>query len=246
MGGGIPAPVETRREQREPFWGYLDVAVFFGIACAGLFAVIVLLMLLLKLVPSLAPVQELVALPAQLLLYVFLYVALWLIIKVKYDRPVWPSLGWKPSCMPLWQAFAVGCVLSFAIGLLGAALKTPQIKSPFDRFFHSPGWIVMFGFFAVLLGPFFEEIVFRGFIQPLLSRDLGMWAGIVLTAGLFGLLHGPEYSGSWQFVVLIMAAGVCFGWARAWTGSLIPAIVMHAGFNAVFFVAALTQNQIPK
>jgi membrane protease YdiL (CAAX protease family) len=246
IGDGLSAPLEIRREERDPFWGYLDVLIFFGIACAGLFVVILLLLLMMKLIPSLQPSQELVALPAQLLLYIFLYVALWLIIKIKYERPVWLSLGWKPSRLPSWQAFIGGCVLSFAIGLLGSALQAPQIKSPFDRFLHSPGWIVLFGLFAVFLGPVFEEIVFRGFIQPLLSRDLGNVAGILLTAGLFGLLHGPEYSGAWQFVVLITAAGACFGWVRAWTGWLIPAVVMHAGSNAVFFVAALTQNNIQK
>jgi membrane protease YdiL (CAAX protease family) len=104
----------------------------------------------------------------------------------------------------------------------------------------------MFGLFAILLGPLFEEIVFRGFIQPLFARDLGTVAGVLLAAGLFGLLHGPEYSGAWQFVVLITAAGACFGWVRARTGSLVPAIIMHAGFNSVFFVAALAQNHIQK
>jgi membrane protease YdiL (CAAX protease family) len=242
----LPASAELPRDERNPVWGYLDVLIFFGIACAGLFLVIVLLLVLMHLVPSLQPLQELVALPAQLLLYVFLYLALWLIIKIKYERPVWASLGWRPSRIPAWQAFLAGCVLSFGVGLLGSALKTPQIKSPFDRFLHSPGWIILFGFFAVLLGPVFEEVVFRGFIQPLLTRDLGPAAGILLTAFAFGLLHGPEYSGAWQFVVLIAVAGACFGWVRAWTGSLIPAMVMHAGFNTVFFVAALTQNQLPK
>jgi len=203
-------------------------------------------MALMKAVPTLQPLQELVALPAQLLLYVFLYVALWLIINVKYHRPVWISLGWKPSRMAAWQAFAAGCALSFAVGLLGSALRTPQVKSPFDRFLHSTGWIVLFGIFAIFLGPLFEEIVFRGFIQPLLARDLGTAAGVLLAAGLFGMLHGPEYSGAWQFVVLITAAGACFGWVRAWTGSLVPAIIMHAGFNSVFFVAALAQNHIQK
>lgn len=199
----------------------------------------------MRVFPSLQPSRELVALPAQLLLYIFLYFALWLIIKVKYDRPVWTSLGWKSSRIASWQAFAGGCALSFVVGLLGSALRTPQIKSPFDRFLHSPGWIALFGLFAVFLGPVFEELVFRGFVQPLLSRDLGNLAGILLTAFAFGFLHGPEY-GAWQFVALITAAGACFGWVRAWTGSLVPAVVMHAGFNTVFFVAALTQNHIQK
>jgi membrane protease YdiL (CAAX protease family) len=235
-----------QREERRPVWGYIDLVIFFGIACAGVFAVICVLLVMITLIPSLEPSRELAALPAQLLLYLFLYVALWLIITVKYNRPLWPSLGFTPSRLASWKAFLGGCLLSFTIGLLGTALQTPHIKSPFDRFMRSPGWVVLFGVFAVLLGPIFEEIVFRGFIQPLLSRDLGPIAGILITAVAFGLLHGPEYSGAWQFVVLVTAAGACFGWVRAWTRSLIPAIVMHAGFNAVFFIAALTQNYSQK
>jgi membrane protease YdiL (CAAX protease family) len=194
--------------------------LFFGLAVAGLFLVIVLLSGLVRLLPSWRVNQQLIALPAH--------------------------LGWRHSRIPIWQAFLGGCLLSFAIGLLGTALKTPRIHSPFDRFLHSPTWIVLFGLFAVLVGPLFEEMIFRGFVQPLLTRDLGALAGISLTAAVFGLLHGSEYSWAWQYVVLVGAAGACFGWARFWGRSLVPSAFMHAGFNFMFFLAAIFQNRIPK
>lgn len=200
----------------------------------------------MRFVPSLRDIAQLIALPLQLVLYILLFVALWMIIRVKYDRPIWRSLGWTASRIPFWQALIGGAILSILVGLLGAAMRTPQIKSPFERFLHSPLWIAMFGLFAILLGPFFEELVFRGFIQPLLSRDLGNVAGILITAAVFGLLHAPEYSGSWQYVILIVFAGACFGYARFWGRSLIPAIVMHSGFNTVFFIAALVGTQYHK
>jgi membrane protease YdiL (CAAX protease family) len=199
-----------------------------------------------RFVPSLRDIAQLIALPLQLVLYILLFVALWMIIRVKYDRPIWRSLGWTASRIPFWQALIGGAILSILVGLLGAAMRTPQIKSPFERFLHSPLWIAMFGLFAILLGPFFEELVFRGFIKPLLSRDLGNVAGILITAAVFGLLHAPEYSGSWQYVILIVFAGACFGYARFWGRSLIPAIVMHSGFNTVFFIAALVGTQYHK
>jgi uncharacterized protein len=216
------------------------------LAVGALFLLVLGLAALVRLIPSLAASAQLIALPAQLVLYLLLYAALWLIIKIKYNRPLWRSLGWAPSRITPWQALLGGSLLSVGIGLLGAALRTPQIRSPFDRFLHEPGWLVLFGVFAVLLGPVFEEIVFRGFVQPLLTRDLGNLAGILLTAGAFGLLHGPEYSGAWQYIVLITFAGACFGWARAWGRSLAPAIYMHAGFNTVFFCAALFGMQHQK
>lgn len=201
---------------------------------------------MMRVIPSLQPTQQLVALPAQLVLYVFLYLALWAIIRVKYDRPLWSSLGWVKSSVAAWQALLGGCILSIVVGLLGAAIRTPKVESPFDRFLHSPGWLLIFGVFAVVLGPVFEEVVFRGFIQPLLSRDLGQAGGVLLTGAAFGLLHGPEYSGSWHYVLLITFVGVCLGTLRSWSRSLIPAVYMHAGFNAVFFVAAIAQSHIKK
>ena len=212
----------------------------------GLFLVIVSLSGLVRVFPSWKANQQLIALPVQLLFYCILYLALWAIIRLKCDQPVWPALGWLPSRIRGWQAFLGGCVLSFVVGLLGAALKTPQVHSPFDRFLHSPPWILLFGLFAVLVGPLFEEIIFRGFVQPLLTRDLGVPAGIVLTAAVFGLLHAPEYSDAWQYVLLVAFAGACFGWARVWGRSVVPSTLMHAGFNFMFFLAALFQNRIQK
>jgi len=222
------------------------VLIFFGVAVGGLFVIILALSILMRVIPSLQPTQQLIALPAQLILYGFLYLALWIIVRVKYDRPLWVSLGWIASRVPPWQALLGGCVLSILVGLLGSAIRTPKVESPFEKFLHSPGWLLIFGIVAVVLGPVFEEIVFRGFIQPLLSRDLGETAGILLTATAFGLLHGPEYSGSWHYVLLITFAGACFGAVRSWSRSLIPAVFMHAGFNAVFFVAALSQANLQK
>ncbi len=203
---------------------------------------------LVRFAPSLAAREELIGLPAQVVIYLAVLLALWLIIKVKHGRSLWPSLQMVQSRFPLWQAILGGCLLSFAVGLLGTALKIQQNKSPFDLFFRSPFWIVIFGIFAIVLGPLFEEIVFRGFIQPLLTRDLGSVSGILLTAFAFGLLHGPEYAGKWelQFVFLITVVGICLGVVRLVSRSLLPSIFMHAGFNAVFFIAAIAQNQTGK
>jgi membrane protease YdiL (CAAX protease family) len=76
---------------------------------------------------------------------------------------------------------------------------------------------------------------------------LGAPTGIAITAAVFGLLHGPEYSYAWQYVILIGVAGACFGWVRYRAGSVIPAVLMHGGFNAVFFVSSVfVQTQVHK
>lgn len=47
---------------------------------------------------------------------------------------------------------------------------------------------------AVLVVPFLEEVVFRGFLQPLLVQNLGDRGGVVATSAVFGLLHGQSAS----------------------------------------------------
>src|SRR5207253_9806884 len=74
-----------------PFWGYADLVVFFGLAfpclLLGAFTVKFFLWVFHIRVHSLA--LELV--PAQFLGYGFLFSALYLLLKVHYQRPFWQS-----------------------------------------------------------------------------------------------------------------------------------------------------------
>jgi membrane protease YdiL (CAAX protease family) len=88
-------------------------------------------------------------------------------------------------------------------------------------------------FAAVTFAPVFEELVFRGMLQPLLVRAAGAIAGVVLAALPFALLHGPEYAWSWRHVALIMVAGFGFGVKRLRSGSTGAAALMHSAYNAV-------------
>jgi hypothetical protein len=98
---------------------------------------------------------------------------------------------------------------------------------------------------AVTIAPLFEELFFRGFIQPLLSRTFGVAAGVVLTAALFGGLHAPEYSWAWQYALAVSIAGAVFGWVRARTQSIIPSTIMHGSYNLVFIVGLLLMKYGP-
>ena len=82
----------------KPFWGYLDLLTFLGLAVGALFLIVFALGGLVRFVPSLKEVAQLIALPLQLVFYLLLFGALWAIFKIKYERPVWRSrTNPKPS-----------------------------------------------------------------------------------------------------------------------------------------------------
>lgn len=84
---------------------------------------------------------------------------------------------------------------------------------------------------VVLGAPLAEELLFRGFLQPVLELRLGRALGLGASALLFGLGHGLAYA------LPIGLLGAFFGWLVQRHGSLLPAIVAHALHNAVTVAA---------
>jgi uncharacterized protein len=234
-------PVEAPPE-RYPFWSYADLVVFFGLAfpclLAGELAVKAFLWVFHLRVHSLA--FELV--PAQFLGYGLLFFALYLLLKVHYQKPFWPSLKWVATRPGVARTILYGFVLAFAVALLGSLLRTPDVDTPMKQLLSDRGSIVLIAVFAVTLGPLCEELAFRGFLQPVLVRSFGVVAGIVLAAVPFGLLHLSEYGNSWRHVLLITLTGVAFGCMRQLSGSTRAAAIMHAAYNFIFFATLFSQK----
>jgi membrane protease YdiL (CAAX protease family) len=82
---------------------------------------------------------------------------------------------------------------------------------------------------GVLVLPFFEELLFRGFLQPLLVRTLRERAGLVLTALCFALLHGTAAS------VPIFALALLLGGLMLRTQRIAATWTVHALHNALVF-----------
>jgi membrane protease YdiL (CAAX protease family) len=82
--------------------------------------------------------------------------------------------------------------------------------------------------------PFVEEVTYRGLGYSLLER-FGRWPAILAVGLLFGLAHGLVES-----LPVIVAFGCVLAWIRARTGSVLPGMLLHALFNLVALVAAVT------
>jgi membrane protease YdiL (CAAX protease family) len=231
----IAAPPESY-----PFWGYLDLLGFVLIA---LLASLVVSLLGAALIDATHVKRAFVLFPAQVILYAFLLGALAMIFRRYYGRPFWQSLRWMTADLSTPFVATCGVLAAFAVMVASVLMRTPDIDSPMKALLSDPASVVMIALIGTTLAPVFEEIVFRGFLQPLLVRSLGAAPGILLAALAFGLMHLQEYGYSWRHALLISAAGAGFGWMRERTGSTRAAAVMHAAYNCVFFLLLAAQQE---
>ncbi len=231
--------METAR--REPVWGYDDLFLLLCLAAPcllfGFFSWRVVLWLgHIHFTPAVE------ALPAQFIAYFLWFACVAALLRVKYEAPFWPSLHWVLPARSAVPALLNGLLLAIIIAMVGVLLRTPAIDSPMQEIMKdkTAKWLVAFA--AVTLGPASEELIFRGFLMPLLVRSAGVVGGILLAALPFALLHGPQYAWSWRHVLLILMAGCAFGWVRYKTGSTAIAALTHAAYNFTFLSVYLVNE----
>jgi uncharacterized protein len=237
-------PATPSRRVCEPFWGYAELAFVIGL----LFLAAVLIggaaLAVVVFYPALRTDQTPLLVPTNLAFYLALYIIFRIVLGQRYGKPVFTSLGWCPTT----RAAIVGAVLgaaplAFAVNGIAYLLHTPKVATPFDNIAQSPVLLALVGGMAVSVAPLFEELFFRGFLQPLLSRTFGIMIGILLTAVLFGALHAAEYQFVWQYVLAISVVGAVLGIVRVVTKSIIPSTIMHGCYNASFvIVLAITKH----
>jgi membrane protease YdiL (CAAX protease family) len=85
------------------------------------------------------------------------------------------------------------------------------------------------------VAPVVEELTYRGLGFAAVRDSFGNRAAVVVTALAFGLAHG-------LFVALpvLTIFGLILAWVRLKTGSIYPTIALHALFNGIALIAAVT------
>jgi len=152
------------------------------------------------------------------------------------DRKSVESLGLEPGLM--WRDLLVGSgiggamvalvfILLLAVGWLefeGFAWQT----NPFSVWSLS----LLNLFLSFLLTGITEEIMIRGYLLQNLEEGLNLAWAVIISSGLFGLLHLGNPGGA-QFapVIGIFLAGLFFAYAYLRTRSLWLAIGLHIGWN---------------
>lgn len=92
---------------------------------------------------------------------------------------------------------------------------------------------------AVVVAPFAEEAIFRGYLFRVASRYTGVKWAILATSVLFAAIHAhlPAFPG-----LFVLAIALTLVYAK--TGSLWAPILIHSAFNALTLVATILWPQL--
>jgi membrane protease YdiL (CAAX protease family) len=159
-----------------------------------------------------------------------------------------------------WQLFITASIC-FVLALVnGWLLPSPQ-NAPIDKIFRTPGAAWLLFVFGITFAPFFEEMVFRGFILPALCtgcdwinekishvpvRPLdehgqpqwslaAMVIGSLATSVPFAGMHAAQTGYSLGPFVLLVCVSMVLCWARLSTRSLAASVLVHGFYNFLIF-----------
>jgi membrane protease YdiL (CAAX protease family) len=225
-------------EPERPFWGFAELLLGAAIFLAALGSIIGLAGKYLHAPPE----SGLWSVIEEAAAYAVLFIALKLMF-MRYGKGLLDSLGWsKPGPFSPLSLAAMGACLSLAVVVLQYVLQTPDVDTPFEKLLEDPVSRVAVALFGITLGPMVEELLFRGFLQPVLVGIIGVFPGILLTSVLFGALHLMQNANLWQSGVLIMLVGFVLGTVRHLTGSTRASTIVHIAYNSLPFMALLASN----
>lgn len=92
-----------------------------------------------------------------------------------------------------------------------------------------------------VIAPFFEELIFRGFLYGTLRKRMRWLPAALTTAFLFSLAHGYGLLG----FATILWSGLVLAWVYERSGSLVPAVAVHTLGNFLFAVTQMTMLRLP-
>jgi membrane protease YdiL (CAAX protease family) len=230
-------------EPDRPFWGFaellLTAALFIVAEFAGEFA--------LRAIASNFHFDASLGFPLLLLefaCYGIVFIALAGLF-ARYRRPLFASLGWTDYTFQPLHLAALGILLWLVSIVLESLLGVPNVETPFDKLLSDPLSRVAIALFGITLGPVVEELLFRGFLQPVLVDSLGVFPGILATSAIFGGMHMMQNANLWQSGVLITLVGFVLGVVRHVSGSTRASTITHIFYNLPSFVLLIIYGGQP-
>ncbi|MEM6448821.1 MAG: type II CAAX endopeptidase family protein [Cyanobacteria bacterium P01_D01_bin.105] len=138
---------------------------------------------------------------------------------------------------PLWGfgSYLVALPLMLGVSLLnqqiwqGQGGNNPILQLVLEE--RDPIALAMFFFTAAVAAPVFEEILFRGFLLPSLTRYMPIWGAVGLSSLIFSVAHL-----SFSEVLPLTMLGAILGFAYVRSQNLLSSILLHSTWNSITMI----------
>lgn len=152
--------------------------------------------------------------------------------------------GWfRLSLRGKWFLWGLGGYLVAVPLVIGVSLVNQQLwqgsggSNPLLQIVLEEGdtlSLSIFFFTAAIAAPIFEEILFRGFLLPSLSRYMSVWGAIALSSLIFATAHL-----SFSEILPLMVLGMVLGFVYSRSRNLLSSIMVHSLWNSATMIGLL-------
>jgi membrane protease YdiL (CAAX protease family) len=154
-------------------------------------------------------------------------------------------IGWQiASGQKLWQEIIIGALLGVTLAFLYFSILSPLMITaqqvlgdyvpPGELLPSLGGAVLPFLLANVILAPFVEENIYRGYGITRLQQRFSTPVAIVISCFFFGLLHWA--GGFWYIVLTGIVAGGLFAGLFVWRKNIVTAYAAHLALNLVEFL----------
>ena len=205
-------------------------------------------------------------------LYLLTFGAAALVFPLIWHKSLFAGLQWNLASLRGRRRILIllgAAIACFLLALIDEVVLPGPTNAPIDKLFdtRTAAWLLFA--FGVTFAPFFEEIVFRGFLLPTLctafdwygekltgnsappldAGDNPHWSlfamilGSIGTSIPFALMHAEQTAWSLGPFLLLVCVSLVLCWARLATRSLAASVLVHASYNFLLFSLMLAGTQ---
>lgn len=150
----------------------------------------------------------------------------WRDIGLHFPKGYWlPTIYWGVILIIL--SIATVVVMDM-IGISAENSKTDSLQMQITLFTFSIAFLS-----AAVISPVYEEILYRGFLYKWLRGQFGVTSSLLCSALIFTLVHIPTYNS----LPVNFISGLVFAWTYEKSGSIVPAMVIHAFCNGLAIIS---------
>jgi len=196
------------------------------------------------------------------ILYIIAFSGALIVFPVLWHESLFAGLQWNaPAALRHFRLLLGAACICFVLAMVDEVVLPGPNNAPIDKLFDTRAAAWLLFAFGVTFAPFFEEIIFRGFLLPALCTAFDwsveyaigvpvpaldqnhhpQWSiGAMVFASIatsvpFALMHAEQTAWSLGPFLLLVCVSLVLCWARLATRSLAASVLVHAAYNFLLF-----------